>query len=410
MSGALTPLSPEQRKYFDWIDAPHLKKVIGALEAAAPGGARYVGGCVRDSLFGDRPKDFDVATTLTPDAVVDALSRAGLRSAPTGIEHGTVTAIADHQGVEVTTLRADVSTDGRRATVAFSKDWALDAGRRDFTINAIYLTPGGELFDIAGGLEDIAARRVRFIGDPARRIEEDYLRILRFFRFTARFAERFDAPGLAACTERKAGIGKLSAERVGAEFLSILSLPRAANALSAMQESGVLAEIWPAPANIPALERVKDIAPASAAPVALAALFGEGGDGIGARLRLSNAEKAIRSRALAAAPEIEAGLEDRTLRALIYRLGKDVFQDAAVAACAFEAIGEEEYRRLAAFADRWTVPELAVSGRHIVEKGVPPGPAVARILAAVDRRWVEEDFPDAARTDSILAEEIARLT
>lgn len=411
MSGApLTPLTAGQRKHFDWLAAPHLKKVIDALEAAAPASARYVGGCVRDSLFGAEPKDFDVATTLTPERVVDALASAGLRSAPTGIEHGTVTAIADHQGVEVTTLRADVSTDGRRATVAFATDWVLDAGRRDFTINAIYLTPAGDLFDPVGGLADIAARRVRFIGDPARRIEEDYLRILRFFRFTARFAETFDPPGLAACTERKAGVGKLSAERVGAEFLAILSLPRAVMALEAMRDSGVLAEIWPAPAHIAAVERLKRVAPGAAAPVALAALYGEGGEGVGSRLRLSNAEKAIRSRALALSAEMAPNLGEQALRVMIYRCGKDVFQDAAAAACAFEAISAEDYRRMVSLADGWAVPVLSVSGRHIVDRGVPAGPSVARILAAVERRWIAEDFPDEARTEALLVEEIARAT
>ena len=207
MSGApFHPLTEEQRAHFSWLTAPHLVKVIAALEAAEPHSARFVGGCVRDSLLGAKPKDFDVATALTPDAATAALKAAGLGVAPTGVEHGTVTAIADHKGVEVTTLRADVSTDGRRATVAFTRDWATDAGRRDFTVNAIYLTPDAKLYDPVGGVADAMAKRVRFIGAPEARIREDYLRILRFFRFSARFCETFDAAGLAACAALKDGM------------------------------------------------------------------------------------------------------------------------------------------------------------------------------------------------------------
>ncbi|MHA7873403.1 MAG: tRNA nucleotidyltransferase/poly(A) polymerase family protein, partial [Hyphococcus sp.] len=190
------PLSSDQRVHFDWLDAPHLKKVMTALDSARQGASRYVGGCVRDSLFGERPKDFDIATMLKPEEVMHALSVAGLGAAPTGLDHGTITAIADHRGVEVTTLRADVSTDGRRAVVAFTEDWSVDASRRDFRINALYLTPDAKLFDPVGGLDDIAGRQVRFIGDAEQRIREDYLRILRFFRFSARFSGVFDQDGL----------------------------------------------------------------------------------------------------------------------------------------------------------------------------------------------------------------------
>ncbi len=403
----LIPLTAEQRAYFGWLDAPPLKKVIAALEAAETSSARFVGGCVRDSLFGEAPKDFDVATTLAPEAVVAALKKAGLRSAPTGLEHGTVTAIADHQGVEVTTLRADVSTDGRRATVQFTRDWAVDAGRRDFTINAIYLTPEGRLYDPVGGIADAKTGTVRFIGDAATRIREDYLRILRFFRFTARFSERCDGPGLAACAALKDGIARLSAERIGAEFMAILNLPRAAFALTAMRESGVLKEIWDAPANIDAVRRLKDIAPQVSAPVALAVLFGEGGAGVGTRLRLSNAEKAIRSNALRGAEKISPGLADKEVRVLVYRLGRDVFQDAAAAACALERIDEAEYARIAGIAESWTPPALPISGRHIIDAGVKRGPAVARILAAIEAQWVDEDFPDAPRLQEILRAQIA---
>ena len=407
-NGAFIPLSDAQRRRFDWLNAPYLKKIVAALEKAEKGSARYVGGCVRDSLLGDAPKDFDIATTLSPDAVVATLKHAGLGAAPTGVEHGTVTAIADHHGVEVTTLRADVSTDGRRATVAFTKDWAVDAGRRDFRINAIYLTPDAQLYDPVGGLDDAEDKRVRFIGEPEARIAEDYLRILRFFRFTARFSGAFDAAGLAACAAMKGGIERLSAERVGAETTAILALPRAVFALQAMEACGVLAMIWPAEADIAALERLKNAEPYASAPLGLAVLYGDEGSGVGARLRLSNAEKSIRSRALDAAEDVASRMSDREIRVLIYKRGKDGVSDAAAAAHAFQRIGDDDRQRLLTVAGEWTPPVFPISGRHVVAAGVAPGPEVSVLLAAAERRWIEEDFPDEARAQAIFQEVMAR--
>ena len=401
-------LTNEQRPAFHWLGAPSLKRVIDALENAEAGSARFVGGCIRDSLLAATPKDFDIATTLEPEAVIDALNQAGLRAAPTGIEHGTITAIVDHQGVEVTTLRADVSTDGRRATVAFTKDWSVDAGRRDFTINAIYLSPDGRLFDPVCGVADAAARCVRFIGDAAGRIREDYLRILRFFRFSARFSESFDTAGLAACAELKDGMSQLSAERIGAEMMNIFSLPRATFALAAMQDTGVLEKIWPGEADITAVDRLKAAEPAASAPLVLAALYGERGDGLGTRLRLSNAEKALRSNALSGAAKIQPALDKQAARAMIYRLGKDVFADSIAAACAFQEIDENDYRRLKEIVDVWSPPVLGVSGRHIIEQGIAAGPVVATILQATEEQWIAEAFPDEMRVKAILSSQIAR--
>jgi poly(A) polymerase len=403
----MIPLSEAQRPAFDWLGAPHLKRICAALEATAPGAVRYVGGCVRDSLLGVEPKDFDIATTLTPDDVISAAKAAKLKYAPTGVEHGTVTVIADHRGVEVTTLRADVSTDGRRATVAFTDDWTRDAGRRDFTINAIYLTPDGFLHDPMNGLADIEIRHVRFIGDAEQRIREDYLRILRFFRFSARFAGGFDEAGLQASRRLKGGIASLSGERVGAETMAILNLPRAAFGLEAMATSGVLAEIWHAHANIDAIARLKKLAPGAPAPVALAALFGAGGDGIGARLRLSNAEKAVRSNALKSQALIAPNLSDRDVRRLIYQLGRDVFMDGTQLAAAFMAISEPELERLAEVAETWTAPSFPIQGSDVVAAGVTPGARVGRILAAVESQWIAEDFPSQTRARVILKEKIA---
>lgn len=410
MSGddSLLLLPDQLRGNFQWLTSPLLKKVISALEAAAPDCARFVGGCVRDSLFGAAPKDFDVATTLTPDAAANALKSAGLRVAPTGVEHGTITAIVDHQGVEVTTLRADVSTDGRRATVAFTQDWATDARRRDFTINAIYLTPDGRLFDPVSGVEDAKNRRVKFIGEAKARIREDYLRILRFFRFSARFCDIFDAKGLAACAALKGGVSSLSAERIGAEMTGILTLPRAPFALEAMAKSGVLCEIWEAAPNLETAQRMKEYNPAAPAPLMLAALYGAEGDGIGRRLRLSNAEKAERSRVLAAAEHVTAGLDARGVKTLIYKLGKDVASDAILLAASQTRIDRAEFDRLRATVDRTRQPELSVSGKHVVEAGAPAGPLVSKILADIEAQWIEEDFPDEARQKEILHDKVIK--
>ncbi len=403
----LVALSDARRDAFAWLEKPHLKNIVAALDRAALGGARFVGGCVRDALLGETPKDFDIATVLTPTEVVAAVETAGLRAAPTGIDHGTVTVIANHQGVEVTSLRADISTDGRRASVAFTKDWAVDAARRDFTINAIYLTPDGFLFDPVGGLDDIKSKTVRFIGDAEQRIREDYLRILRFFRFSARFAPTFDRTGLAAVTKLKDGVSMLSAERIGAELTSILSLPRAVFALDGMVQSGVLQEIWATPAKIDAVVRIKDLAPGAAAPIVLAALFGDAGEGVGAALRLSNAEKAMRAAALKGAAAVKPGLDEKSIRVLIYEFGRDVFFDALAVAAADGGIDAKEFKRLAAVADEWTPPAQPFSGKNVVAFGVKPGPEVAEILAAAEAAWIREDFPPEPRPSAILAEIIA---
>ena len=402
----LTPLSKEQRPFFKWLEAPHLKKVIDALEAAEKGSARFVGGCVRDSLLGVEPKDFDIATTLEPNEVVDALKKAKLRSAPTGIEHGTVTAIVDHQGVEVTTLRSDVSTDGRRATVAFTDSWTKDSERRDFRINAIYLTPDGKLFDPVAGVADTETKSVCFIGDAHQRIREDYLRILRFFRFTARFSDSYDESGLAACIDLKEGIATLSAERIGAELMAISSLPRAAFAFDAMSGAGVLETVWPERINVAAIERLKSVMPNAGGPLVLAAGYGEQGDGIGGRLRLSNAEKSIRSSALKAAKEIDASLSEKDTRVRIYRFGKDGFGDGAAIAYAFGQISAEDHARLSTIAEQWDPPAFRITGRHVLALGIGPGPAVTKLLDAVEAQWIAEDFPDGDRPDVILSQQV----
>ena len=361
---------------------------------------------MRDSLLGLKAKDIDVATTLEPDAVTAALSAAGLRSAPTGLAHGTITAIAKGGTVEVTTLRSDVSTDGRRATVAFTKDWTTDARRRDFTVNAIYLTPELKLFDPVGGITDAQNRRIRFIGDSRQRIREDYLRILRFFRFSARFAQDIDGDGLVACKELRDGIDKLSAERVGSEFLSNLALSNAQTALRWMDTADVLEKIWPHPANVDAVTALKKVTRNVHPCVVLAALYGEAGDRVGARLRLSNAEKSIRTNALKGAKEITPGLSDLELRQKIYFLGRTIFRDGLNVAAATSQVDEATRDRYAAMLANWPTPEFPLSGRDIVERGVAPGPPVAVILKSVERQWAAEGFPEVTRLVKIVTEAI----
>ncbi len=406
---AFSPLPAAAREHFKWLAAPDLQKVIKALEAAEAGSARFVGGCVRDSLLGVAPKDFDVATTLEPGAAMEALKSAGLRVAPTGMDHGTVTTIVEHRGVEVTTLRADVSTDGRRATVAFTRDWATDARRRDFTINAIYLTPDGRVFDPVGGVADVQRKQVRFIGDASARIREDSLRILRFFRFSARYCEKFDSEGLAACSALKDGVAKLSAERIGAEMSGILSLPRAGFALNVMHKSSVLAEIWDAAPDLKTANRMKELDPHAQAPIMLAALYAESGRGLGRRLRLSNAEKSMRSSALKGAGLIRAPLSDLDLRTHLYRLGKDTLGDALLLAAAGGALAAFEYQKALSFIENNDPPAFCLSGRHVVDAGVPPGPKVAEILSATEAQWIEEAFPSEARQQAILRDKISKL-
>lgn len=405
----LTPLDQAARARFQWIAAAPVQKILRALTDADAGAARFVGGCVRDSLLGVKPKDIDLATTLTPDAVTAALQAAGLHAAPTGVEHGTVTAIADHFPIEVTSLRADVSTDGRRATVAFTTDWETDARRRDFTINALYLTPDLALYDPVGGAADLDGRRVRFIGAPEDRIREDYLRVLRFFRFSARFAAAFDPAGLAACSALKAGLAKLSAERVGDELTKILALGDAARAMQAMIDTGVLDAVWPAPASLETLAKLKATAPDAPAPLGLAALFGEKGEGIDARLRLSNADGQRRRRAVERAPAIGPGLSDQAIRALIYRFGADGFRDALLLAEATSPDGAD-FSRHRALGAAFAAPSLPVTGYDALAAGLSEGPQIAAVLAATEARWIAEDFPPPARAKAILAEEISRIS
>ncbi len=403
-------------QHFGWVEDKPVQRILGVLEKIEADCVRFVGGCVRDSLFGETPKDIDLATTLKPDQVIAALKGAGLGVAPTGIEHGTVTAIAYNKGIEVTTLRADVSTDGRRANVAFTRDWVVDARRRDFTMNALYLTPQLVLFDPVGGMDDIGLRRVRFIGEAADRIREDYLRILRFFRFSARFSATFDELGLAACAALKDGIRRLSAERIGDEMSKLLSLPAPQAAVSAMAAKGVLAEVWPERPAIETLARLKMIDPAAPAPLGLAALFGAAGEGIDARLRLSNAQSERRRYAVVNARQIDPAMDERAAKILLYRMGAAAWNDACLLAEAIFLADTDtpqmragEFERVRSLPLRWPPPRLPFAGKDALAAGVPEGPRISAVIKAAEARWIGEDFPPRARALAIFAEETAAI-
>ncbi|MBU6266221.1 MAG: CCA tRNA nucleotidyltransferase [Sphingomonadales bacterium] len=378
----------------DWTRRDDLAALVAAL---GPGQSRYVGGAVRDTLLRVAVKDIDVATPLRPEAVIERCATAGIKALPTGLAHGTVTALLSGGNVEITTLRHDLATDGRHAEVAFTADWQADAARRDFTINALYADPGtGEVFDWFGGLDDLAARHVRFIGDARQRIREDHLRILRYFRFQARFGGTPpDAEAEAAVRDLAATLKGLSRERIGMELLNLLGLPDPAPTVARMGELGVLAVILPEadPAALTALIAAETRA--AMAPDALrrlAALLPPQvalAEQVAARFRLSSAQK--KRLALAAARDATPG----DPRALAYRLGMTGALD----------------RLLIAGADTtalhgWTPPVLPLKGGDIVARGVQAGPEVARILQAVEARWVAEAFPPPARVAAILDEEL----
>lgn len=376
------------------------RKDLAALVAAlGEGNARYVGGAVRDTLLGVDVKDIDIATPLVPDDVIARLNASGIRSVPTGLDHGTITATLPQGPIEITTLRHDVSTDGRRATVTFATDWQEDAARRDFTINALYADPAsGEVFDYFGGLDDLAKHRVRFIGNASQRIREDHLRILRYFRFQARFGSQpADEESENACANLASTLKGLSRERVGMETMNLLGLPDPSATVTRMAELGVLDVILPeadptALATLIEQERSQGIAPD---PVRrLAALLPAAptlAEHVAARFRLSTAQK----KRLA----IAAGRDGKACnaRAIAYRLGRDGALDRLL-------LTGGDIRPL----QQWKIPVLPLKGGDIVARGVKAGPDVARILRGVEDRWVEEGFPDVGRVYELLDEELAR--
>ncbi|UNK39037.1 CCA tRNA nucleotidyltransferase [Shinella sp. H4-D48] len=395
-----------------WFSDPALGQVLSLLNNEG-GEARVAGGAVRNSLMGLAVADIDIATTLPPQGVVERAKAADIKAVPTGIEHGTVTLVIGGKPFEVTTLRRDVATDGRRAEVAFGTDWQTDAERRDLTINALYATQDGTVIDLVNGLPDIESRTVRFIGDAATRIDEDHLRILRFFRFFALYGRgRPDAEGLKACARAKDKLGRLSAERVWSETKKLLAAPDPGRALLWMRQAGVLTEILPETEKwgidaVPGLiEAEKAFGWQPDALLRLAAIVPPDRERLKAlaeRLRLSKAEAAVLD-GWAAAPEIAPKLAETAFDRLLYRNGPKGLSmrlRLALASARARGLGDADVlafaglcQRLLARAEKWQKPTFPLTGADVLAAGVSAGPAVGTILERIEEEWVGGNFHD----------------
>jgi poly(A) polymerase len=387
-----------------WLIAPDSRRVLQALMANGKP-ARFVGGCVRDGLLGRDLSggEIDLATAEPPEQARALLEAAGFRVIPTGLAHGTVTAVTDARRFEITTLRRDVATDGRHASVAFTDDFQADAARRDFTINAMSCDREGRLFDYFGGRADLAAGRVRFVGSPAQRIAEDYLRILRFFRFLARYGRPpADAEALRACAEAAAEIARLSGERVQVEMRKLLQAKDPLPALRLMVETGVLAQLLPGTPGEDRLARLLALAPQADWLLRLAALLrGQAADAIeqvAARWRLSSRD-AERLAALTQDPLPPLRATPAMRRRELHRMGVERYADLVRLAAAEQRTGDPGAALAEALAEsaRWQPKSLPITGHDVMGLGVPAGPAVGEVLAKVEAWWVEKDFaPDRA--------------
>ena len=417
------------------MTAPATRAVVKALTADGAD-VRFVGGCVRDALLGRESADIDIGTPDPPERVMALLGRAGIetRTVPRGIAHGTVTAIAGGNRYEITTLRRDERTDGRHAEVAFTDDWREDAARRDFTINAMSATPEGTLHDYFGGREDLAAGRVRFVGDPATRIAEDHLRLLRFFRFYAWYGKGVpDAAALDACKAAAHTIPSLSGERVQGEMLKLLAAPDPLAPLAAMRDAGVLAQLLPEASEAKRLARLVAIegSVGDGDPLRrLGALIAdaEAAHDVAARWRLAGADAARLAAAVDASPAtfrfdispvevthraapIAPALDRRAQRRLVYELGRERFREKVLYAWSAEDGDEYEevWRAMLETAEQWEVPTFPVTGADVLARGIPEGPEVGDLLRTVEDWWLKRNFaPNRAalldRLDALVAE------
>ncbi|MEE4211328.1 MAG: CCA tRNA nucleotidyltransferase [Parvularcula sp.] len=388
---------------FEWARDPKLLRVLAALRTR--GEARFVGGCVRDSLLGKSPLrdddiDIDIATTLTPPDMLEVLPDAGIRAVPTGAEHGTITAVLEGLTAECTTLRADIETDGRRAEVRFTKDWDEDWRRRDFTINALYADEDGKVWDPAGGLQDLEERRVRFIGDPDLRIEEDALRILRFYRFSARFAERIDEAGLTACRRGANKLGILSKERIWSELSRLFKADRAAVAIAAADSAGVLAEMMVGDAYTEIFAAAHGAGLRDGAS-SLAALWpGRDQD----TLRRAFKPPASVLKTYESIEQARSALaEGASVTVLLYRFGREPSVAAAliIKASGSRSVTDEMIDTLRTR----PVPVLPIGGKHLLARGVSPGPSLGQKLSAFEEAWLQADAPtDEERIERLLTD------
>jgi poly(A) polymerase len=361
--------------------------------AALKGDARFVGGCVRDTLLKRPIGDIDIATPLFPEEMMRRLAAAKIKAVPTGITHGTITAITETRPYEITTLRRDVETFGRQARVAFSADWREDSARRDFTMNALYLDGEGEVFDYHDGVKDLRAGKVRFVGDPATRIREDVLRLLRFYRFHAWYGRgEADAAARAGCRASTPLLPTLSGERVQAELLKLLGAKDPLPSLRMMQEDGVFARILPKTRSLDVMARLIKLEPPSkSGPDALrrlAALIESGGDALARKLKFSNAD---RERLTALSESVPLTDDAAEQRRLLHRLGRDLYVDRVLLTAAL-ADDTANVKKLLGAAAKWKPIAFPLRGADIAEAGVPEGPAIGQLLVAIEAWWEAGDF------------------
>jgi poly(A) polymerase len=392
--------APPSLEDAEWLKRPETARVFAAL--TAPGvETRAVGGAVRNALLGEKVKEIDLATTAPPETAMALARKAGLKAVPTGLEHGTVTVIADSVPFEVTTLRRDVETFGRHATVAFTQDWEEDARRRDFTLNALYAGSDGTVFDPLGVYEDLIAGRVRFIGTAEERIKEDYLRILRFFRFNAYYGKgELDPEGLRASVRLRGGLAQLSAERIAAELKRLLVAPQALRGVEALFDYGLLTALL---GGVPRLERFRRVLAIEAALkrapdamvrlAALAVFVLEDAQRLGARLRLSKAEQAVL--ALGGVDHDEHGLPDEAAaKRVLYRLGQADFAAFVLIAWADSGASPDDanWRSALGLPERWQAPSFPLRGTDIVAAGDLEGPEIGAVLRRLEADWAEGGF------------------
>lgn len=370
-----------------WLRTPPIRRVFAALREAG-GEGRVAGGAVRNALLKIPVADIDIATTLTPEQVTAACLRAGMAVHPTGIDHGTVTVVANHHPFEVTTLRLDMETDGRHAKIQYTDDWEADAFRRDFTMNALYCDERGKIYDYTNGYEDTLRKRIRFVGDAEQRIREDYLRILRFFRFHARFGVGApDRCSLAACVAMAEGLDRLSVERIRQEMFKLMAAPGAVGTLKLMARKGILGKIilhtddWRVIGRLPP------------DPVLRLAVLAREPETMKRQWRLSN-EEAHRIGVIQSGVPPTPTLRPREQRIILYQTGADAWRDLVTVAWARSAapMDDARWKRLLRLPVRWPVPRLPVTGRDLLDRGVPPGPEIGAALRALEDWWVASDF------------------
>lgn len=392
---------------YKWLYDASFQRVLAALSDGEER-PRIVGGAVRDGLLGLTVKDIDIATPITPDIITKRLQQAEIKAIPTGIDHGTVTAVADGKSFEITSLRRDVSTDGRRATVAFSTNWQEDAARRDFTINALYVDPvSRQIFDYFGGLDDLDNRQLRFIGDAGQRIAEDHLRILRYFRFLARFGNnQADAAAIKACADAANSLMALSRERISSELMKIIATENPLHAVTLMIENGIFNPFLPELSasaiddfsKLVTREQQFKIPPSQVARlIALLPAKAEIADKVAMRMKLSN-----RTRKDLAARLKNVAVSPANIHAIAYKHGNDAARDAAMLFAS-----DNDVAPCLDMLKNWQAPAFPLKGGALIQKGLKAGPIVAMTLQAVERKWVDSGFIGGEALDTLIDQQVS---